>query len=479
MADAGSGGAPLGGPSRLTSTDTTPEPVIAPTRGGVGEQRGPRDDHLVTESETQADTSPATPVAASRTRRVWRWVAVGVLLTLAAVLLLGAFVSRYARSQVLDTDRYVETVAPLASDPAVQQEITNQLTDAIFARVDVEALTEDALTSLEGAVPSGDGDGTLARVLGALVTRLTPVIASQLENVAREQIGRFVASNEFATAWADANRIAHDGVVAVLTGEREGAITVSSTGTVTVNLAPIVETVRQRLINRGFSFAERIPDVDAQFVIFQSAELAQAREWTDRLNRWATWLPWLALLFMLAAVLVAPNRRRALLILGCVIVFVMALLAVGVRVGRAAYLDAVPPDVMSQPTAEAVFDIMAAPLRQAGWATLALGLVLIVGAYLAGPSAIGRAVRSPINRLLPEPVTGGAAEFVRRYRFGITAAVLFGAGAVLLLWRYPTALVVIGVAILTLVLLVLIRWVAGPSLPGTAQTGGAVPVPSA
>jgi hypothetical protein len=406
-------------------------------------------------------------------------VAVGVLLGLAAVLLLGAFVSRYARSQVLDTDRYVETVTPLASDPAVQQELTEQLTDAIFARVDVEALAEDALASLEAGQPTGDGEGTLARVLGALVTRLTPVIASQLENVAREQIGRFVASDEFATAWAEANRVAHTGVVAVLTGQGEGALTVTETGAVSVNLAPIVETLRQRLVDRGFSFAERIPDVDAQFVIFQSAELAQARDATARLNRWATWLPWAALLVMLAAVLVAPNRRRALLILGCVIVFVMALLAIALQVGRAAYLDAVPPGVLSQPTAEAVFDIMIAPLRQAGWATLALGLVLIVGAYLGGQSALGRAVRSPVDRLLPEPAPGSAATFVQRYRFEITAAVLFGAGAVLLLWRYPTAVVVIGIAILVLALLVLIRWLAGPAVPATARADTPAPSPGA
>ncbi|GAA3180252.1 hypothetical protein GCM10020255_073930 [Rhodococcus baikonurensis] len=56
--------------------------------------------------------------------------------------------TRFTRSQILDTDRYVSTVAPLGENPAVQAEITNQITDEIFDRVDVEGLTTDALTAL-------------------------------------------------------------------------------------------------------------------------------------------------------------------------------------------------------------------------------------------------------------------------------------------------------------------------------------------
>jgi multisubunit Na+/H+ antiporter MnhG subunit len=433
----------------------------------------------VTESAVHQEASPTRPISTgpprTRARTGLRWTAAGLLLVLAALLLLAALLSRYARSQVLDTDRYVETVAPLASDPAIQQEITDQVTEAIFARVDVQALAEDALANVEGGQLGQVGDGALAQVLSALVTRLAPVIANQLENVTREQVGRFVASDQFAGLWVDVNRGAHNGLVAVLTGEGDRALTESSNGTVSVNLGPIVETVRQRLIDRGFSIAERIPDVDAQFVIFQSDELTRAQDLTARLNRWATWLPWVALLVMLAAVLVAPNRRRALLILGCVIVLLMLLLAIAVRVGRAAYLDGVPPEALSQPAAAVVFDTMVAPLQQAGWAVLAVGAVLIVGAYLAGPSALAQVIRRPVDRLLPEPVPGSVGELARHYRFGLTAFVLLLGGAVLLLWRYPTALVVIGVAVLILALLVLIRWLAGPSVPAPAVAGGAAP----
>src|SRR5512141_1373230 len=45
-----------------------------------------------------------------------------VLVVLTAVLACATVPALYLRSEVLDTDRYVATVAPLASDPASQAE---------------------------------------------------------------------------------------------------------------------------------------------------------------------------------------------------------------------------------------------------------------------------------------------------------------------------------------------------------------------
>lgn len=97
-------------------------------------------------SGTTADV-PSQPVP-RRPRHGLRWVGVTILLVLVAVLAIASVTARFTRSQILDTDRYVSTVAPLGDDPALQAEISNQITDEIFTRVDVEGLTEDALTAL-------------------------------------------------------------------------------------------------------------------------------------------------------------------------------------------------------------------------------------------------------------------------------------------------------------------------------------------
>ena len=159
------------------------------------------------------------------------------------------------------------------------------------------------------------------------------------------------------------------------------------------------------------------------------------------------------------------QRAGAVIIIGATVVASMLLLAIGLGVGRSAYLDAVPPDALSQPAAASAFDIAIAPLKVAMWAVLVLGVLLAVGAFFAGPSRIARATRAPVDRYLPQHAGGEVGTWVGRYRFWLVTGVLVLGGAVLLLWRYPTAWVVIGVAVVVLALLVLIRWLAGPTQP--------------
>jgi hypothetical protein len=53
--------------------------------------------------------------------------------------------------------------------------------------------------------------------------------------------------------------------VKALTGEGGGAVTVQG-DTVSLNLAPFIATVKQRLVEGGFGLADKIPEVNASFV---------------------------------------------------------------------------------------------------------------------------------------------------------------------------------------------------------------------
>lgn len=65
-------------------------------------------------SEVAALRSGSAPEATKRQRHTWRWIGCWLLVVVTAVLVLVAVVARFAESELLDTDRYVETVAPLA-----------------------------------------------------------------------------------------------------------------------------------------------------------------------------------------------------------------------------------------------------------------------------------------------------------------------------------------------------------------------------
>ena len=126
-----------------------------------------------------------------------------------------------------------------------------EVTTAVLAAVDVKGVTTDLLDTLASQ------DQVPPRVATALPALAGP-ITSGVEGFAQTQVERVLASDEFATLWAKVNRVAHTQVVRLLEGDPDGAVTAQD-DTVTLNLAPIIERVKQELLNRGFTLADNIP----------------------------------------------------------------------------------------------------------------------------------------------------------------------------------------------------------------------------
>jgi hypothetical protein len=407
---------------------------------------------------------PTEPPEHGRTG-VWRPILATVLIALAALLAPLAIVATWAHDEISDTDRYVETIAPLASDPAVQDAVIQRITNEIFDRLDVKAVTQDAVNALadRGLPPRA------VTTLGALATPLTNAIRSFVE----EQVGRLVRSQEFEDAWVAANREAHTQMVAVLTGETSDAVQVSE-GKVSVNLATVIETVKGRLVDRGFTLAERIPTVNAQFTILQSADLTKAQTAFRVLSALARTLPWLALILLGVGVFVARSRRRALVAGSLAVAAAMLLLGIALNAFRVVYLDAVPPDQLSPGAAAAVYDTLAHFIRLNLRAVLVLFLAVAAFAWVTGPGPTPTAVRrggtSAIDVLRHGSDraglnTGRFGIAVDAYRTPLRAVVLGIALLVYVLAAHPTGAFTLIVLGCTLVALLVIELLARPPTP--------------
>ncbi|MEU8895815.1 hypothetical protein AB0C65_08160 [Nocardia sp. NPDC048505] len=320
-----------------------------------------------------------------------RWLLVIVLLVLLAVLSVASVLARFAHSEVLDTDRYVATVAPLGSDPVLRDGLTDRITVAIADRLDLETVSREAVQAIVEAAP---------RVPRAVVG-LSPVFAAQAEDFVRDTTASVLASPEFETLWTQVNRRAHSGVVAVLAGDAPAALGMDAQGTVTVSLAPIIDRVRVALLARGFTLAERLPSIDEQFTLFRSPELVEARRWVSALDRAALLLPLAALLVGAGAVWAAPEgaRRRAFSWVGATAAVAMALLAVALGIARSAYVRTTPADLLSARSAGIVLDAFLAPLRTTLWAVFVLGVVIALAGYLTGSSRSAEAIRTAADRM--------------------------------------------------------------------------------
>jgi hypothetical protein len=412
-------------------------------------------------TEVLPDGAAAPPGRPPRQR--WRTMVATLLIVVGCVLAPLSVVAVWARNQVTNTDRYIATVSPLASDPAIQNAIADQITVQIFRYLDVRALTTEAVAALsERGLPP-----RLAEQLEAL----SGPIANGVQSFTRQQVGRVVASDAFADAWIQANRIAHDELVAALTGEGGGSITVEN-DTVSVNLAAFIQTVKDQLVASGFGLAARIPEVNASFVLFQSEDVTRARAGFNLLNTVGVWLPIVALILLAIGVYVAKDHRRALVGAALGVAVGMVVLALALAVFRSIYLDGVPASILPHDAAAVLYDTIARFLRLGLRTILVLALVVAAGAFLSGSSVTAVRTRQGLTRAIgwlqgsAEQAglrTGPVGTWVHDHKRALRIGAVVVAALALVFWDRPTGKVVLGLTLALLIVLAIIEFLGRPA----------------
>jgi hypothetical protein len=423
-------------------------------------------------AELESQLAPADRAAAAeapRRQSVWWSVGAAVLITVACILAPFAVTSVWADRVLSDTDQYVETVAPLADDPAVQAALAGEVTDTVLQYVDVEGVTTELLDTLAAQ------DNVPPRLAAALPGLAAP-ITNGVENFTRTQVNDFMASPQFATLWTQVNRIAHEQVVKLLEGNQGGAVSAQE-DTITVNLGPIVAQVKERLVARGFGLANNIPTVDKSFVLVQSDAITSAQGFYQLLNTLGLWLPVVVLVLLVGGVALARDRRGALLRAGLGLAASMLLLGVLLAVARTWYAETTPADILSAQAAGDVFDTFVRFLRTSLRTVAVLGLVVAIGAFLTGPTSAAVRTRQSLEHGIGSLrggaeaagwETGRVGTWTFAHKRALRIGILVTGGLVLAFWSRPTAWVVVVLALVVVLLLAVVEFLGRPPLQPAA-----------
>lgn len=258
------------------------------------------------------------------------------------------------------------TFAPLGADPEVQAFVATQVTQVITEQVDFPALVDPFFDSLTADLGS---TGTLA---AEAVKGLVQQGARQLLSGA---VSGVVESPAFSTMWQESLRVSHTVLVRVLTEDPDALVQLAPDGTIGVQLGPIVERVKQSLVDGGLGFASAIPDVDRVVPIAKSETLVQLRTAYSIALAVGFWLPWAAVALVVGGLLVLGGGIRSIIGSAGGIAAAMALLLVGTAIGRAVALrewDALglPPLVAQHVFDQVVGDIVTATSWALGFALL-------------------------------------------------------------------------------------------------------------
>lgn len=311
-----------------------------------------------------------------------RSICAAVVLGLVCLLVPLSVTGWWLRGTVTDTDTYVDTVAPLATDPEVKTAVERVLvreTMSVIDRQDLPALAAEAL------VDAGVGErgiGALGLLMGGLRERLEELVA--------DLANRLVTSPQFAPAWEESNRALHKELIDVLEGD--ASLELGEDGrTISLQLATIGTALREGLVEAGVPGADRLPTINASLPIADAQQLEKAQRGYQLLDRVGLWLPVLTVVLLAVGLALARSRSRALARTALGSLTLLVLLLLGIVFAREYVAGGVPAE--SRAAASAVITILTDPLRLLVRASALVALVIAAAAWLVGSGSRAVAAR--------------------------------------------------------------------------------------
>jgi len=421
----------------------------------------------------RAQTTGSSDETPPQTRRAGRWRAPvsAICIVIAAILVPVSIVGAWARVQLVEEDAFVNTLAPLVDDPAVQTLIIDETMGGITAQVDFAQLTANVFDGIADL-------GLPPRAVQALGLLQAPA-ADGLENLVTQTVTRVVESDAFADVWATATRAAHRALTTAATSDGGGLVVRTDEG-VGIQLGAVVERVQQNLVDRGLGVAELIPAVDRVVIIGEGDNLAAIRTGYTVAATMGWWLPVINLGLFGLGILIARRRSTAILGTGLGLAIGSATLAASLSIGSTAVGIAAGELDLSASALDVIYGQLVGAMAQTALVTMLLGVLIAVIGWLMGGSRPAVGVRSATGGLNSSARSQLAARGLHTGVFGSwlgrhRVLVRTGIAVLAVLWLFAMRPLSLGDIVLVLVVALLVGWILELLQRRDEETAPAVP----
>ncbi len=303
------------------------------------------------------------------------------LVVLASVVALVAIFSVWINRQVLNTDNWTATSSRLLEQPTIRNRVAGFLVDELYANVDVESEIRTALP-LRAQPLAGPAAGALRGLA---------------EKAAREVLARPRAQ----LAWERANRESHKLLLKVLEGG--GPIVSTRGGVVVLDLKQLLIEMQAR-VGLGGRVAKALPAGAAQLTILRSDQLSGAQAAFRILRPLPIVLVSLSLLLFAIALVVSPGwRRKAVRAYGIGLIAAGALALAALSILGNTVVGSLASTAAAKPAIADTWTVATTLLHVVAVSTIGYGVLLFVGALLAGPTRAATTIRRILAPYLREP----------------------------------------------------------------------------
>lgn len=362
------------------------------------------------------DTKHVQPESGPR----WRFVLSIVLTVLFGLSLIAANHAAWLVTTALDTDTFVDALAPLPSDPDVARALGQSVADTIVESTEVGSSIADAL-------PDG---------LQFIAVGITESLRDRITDIAT----KIVQSDVFVTIWETALRIAHSAATRFAAGF-SGNLLTSDGGSVILDLTSIYEPIAEQLDAFGFDALDgAAPDLTIELFEVESQGLVQSIVRIVHSIRW--FAIGLTLVLAVGVFIASVDRRRTAMWVGSSMVVAMLVSLIDIRLLKTAATDGVT-DTVSHAGVTAALDIVFSRFVVQTWMMLVFGTIIALGAWLMGDSERAMSIRSTVTGDSDGDGPTAAASFITSNKRVLEWGVAITVAALLLIAPVPSAGIVI------------------------------------
>lgn len=299
---------------------------------------------------------------------------VKVLVVLGSLLAFLSVFAIWVERQALNTDDWVQTSGRFLQNEDIRHALSNYMVDQLYENVDIELELEDRLPK-DLKELAGPAAGGLRQVLGDGVEKV-------LETSTAENL------------WEDANRAAHEQLLAVIENKKEAVETAN--GEVTLNLGSLITNLAGQ-IGLARTIAEKLPPDAAQIHILKSDQLKTAQNIVAAIKGLALVLSILTfLVFGLAIYLAREGRWVTVLFSGVGLIAAGFAVIVARHIAGGIVVDALVTQDSVKPAGEAAWSIGTSLMISIATSVIVVGVLFAIAGWLASPTKPARETRRVI-----------------------------------------------------------------------------------
>ncbi len=293
---------------------------------------------------------------------IWRTALCGFLVFLAVCTFTAAIIVRYTNDNILDSEAYVKIVGSLPQNPEVATALG--------------AFTADRLFN------GGTVEGYMASFLPEKLAPAAPLLTETLKEQVASTASNVVASDKFTEIWSQANRSAHEALLAVAHSEPRQP---KDDASANLKLDGLFALVRERFRGANDSLLNDQQKQGAADLVINVRQNVQTFRGVVQAVETGAWLlPVVGFLLLAGAIWAANNRRLAVLGIGISLAALGLTLLLAFRLISQRWLNSFEQSVYRD-AAQVVYEAFYGNLRARLVAITVTGLIIVLITLVFSP----------------------------------------------------------------------------------------------